>query len=100
MDERDHKDMNEELNPAFLQGAVMRCAECKHFTSNGELYGSCSNDKFVMGYHSKFADYGEKRKMGELYDIIEPDGVSVEGDEGWGFEVGIDFGCKHFEHIA
>lgn len=40
------------------------------------------NRKFVAGY-------GELR--------ADADGVRIEDDEEWGFRVGPEFGCVHFE---
>ena len=78
----------------------MHCKDCKHFTKNDELSGNCDNDKFVTGYGNKFCDYGANREKGYFNSMIEPDGVMLEDDEGWGFIVGKDFGCIHFEKIT
>ena len=76
----------------------MNCKDCKHFTKNNDdLSGNCNNDKFVTGYGNSFVDSGAKRENGYLRCLIEPDGVMLEDDEGWGFMVGKDFGCIHFE---
>ena len=68
---------------------VMRCVNCKFYSSNDEIHGDCSNDNFFIGYGNAF--------IGEY---IKDNGVQVEGDEGWGFMVGKNFGCIHFQHNA
>ena len=75
----------------------MNCKNCKHFKETDAFSGDCLNDKFVMGYGNRFVDYNYVEKQGEYWSTIPPNGVMVEGDEGWGFVVGKDFGCIHFE---
>lgn len=76
---------------------MAKCKNCKHFKKTGDFSGDCSNEKFVIGYHSAFVDYDNVEKRGETFIKIPPDGVMIEDDEGWGFLVGEDFGCIHFE---
>ena len=60
-----------------------RCKDCKHVESGdreGDL--TCGHPKFVFGY-------GEE--------LVSPDGLVIEHDEGWGWIVGPEFGCVHFE---
>ena len=73
----------------------MTCKNCKYFKENDQYSGSCISDKFMIGYFSEFVDYGDTTRYPQK--IIHPDGVMIEGDEGWGFFVGKDFGCIHFE---
>jgi len=58
-----------------------RCKNCKYYSDH-----SCSCDKFEIGYYDFNLDLPENK-----------DSVRVEGDEGWGFEVGEEFGCVHFK---
>jgi hypothetical protein len=49
-------------------------------------FGECSCEKFVVGYlHPK--DINK----------LDTDNVMIEGDEGWGYITGKDFGCIHWE---
>lgn len=64
------------------------CKNCRFWErpaekySQGGRFGQCSSPKFLVGYD----DYSSK----------EDDQVVVEGDEGWGFTTGPNFGCIHF----
>ena len=71
----------------------MTCKDCVFFTPNGvDSFGDCDSPKFFKGY-----SYGPlSRNPSERPDATS-DGVIVEDDEGWAFEVGKDFGCIHFE---
>ena len=63
-----------------------RCKDCKHVRP-AELYEpdlTCQHPKFLFGYHH---DQGD----------MAPDGLLIEDDEGWGWVVGPEFGCVHFE---
>ena len=75
---------------------VMRCASCSFYTPKDGLHGSCHHDKFYQGYWAKWVDYGTPKVAGDRKYPIEPDFCEVEGDEGWGFRVGKDFGCVHW----
>lgn len=61
------------------------CKNCKHYdkpTSGNESHGGvCKCESFKVGYGFK---------------IVNPSDVCVEGDEGWGFAPGPEFGCIHF----
>jgi len=70
-----------------------RCKDCKHYEvkdhpysplPRGVVSGSCRHPKFLLGYLHNFAD-------------MVPDGLWIEEDEGWGWIVGPEFGCIHFE---
>ena len=67
-----------------------RCRSCSFWKSPSETsrapegFGDCSCPKYKMGYRVDEAD---------------SDGVVVEGDEGWGFVTGPEFGCVHWNHI-
>lgn len=78
-----------EVAGIFREAAGMKCSACKHYVQstfdNQSAHGACRSPKFVKGYDGLF---GRE---------IPADGVSVESDEGWGFMVGSDFGCIHFE---
>ena len=67
----------------------MECKNCKYFSSEGDFSGTSTNDNFKIGYDYSF----EKIEFNKA----EPNQVIVEGDEGWGFIVGKNFGCIHFE---
>jgi hypothetical protein len=69
------------------------CQNCKHYDVKDKVSGSCSNSKFVGGYGHKFVKDGEDRDLCD----VPVDGVMLEDDEGWGFFVGKDFCCIHFE---
>ncbi len=64
------------------------CKNCRFWSrpaerySSGGVFGDCSSPKFNIGYS----------------DLPNPvgDEVNVEGDEGWGFTTGPEFGCIHF----
>lgn len=49
------------------------------------VVSNCTNKAFHIGYN--------------LPEIWESNRVLVEGDEGWGFLTGPDFGCIHWEPI-
>lgn len=64
-----------------------RCKDCKHAVPT-DHYGprlTCKHSKFLLGYYYSI-------------DEFEPDGLLIENDEGWGWVVGPEFGCVHFEH--
>ena len=67
----------------------MECKNCKYFSLEGDFSGTCNNDNFKKGYDYSF----EKIEFNKA----EPNQVIVEFDEGWGFIVGKNFGCIHFE---
>jgi hypothetical protein len=67
------------------------CKNCRHSTQDVEYtswqesgYLVCLQPKWIKGYDIKKAE-------------LPADGVHVENDEDWGFRVGPDFGCIHFE---
>ena len=66
---------------------MIKCSQCKFWeldkveVADSHL-GSCDCEKFYIGYSFKIKE-------------IANDGVIVEGDEGWGFFTGPDFGCIH-----
>jgi hypothetical protein len=61
------------------------CRDCKWHDIPREPYDarSCGCPKMVYGYYD-----------GDTHDT---DGVHIEDDEGWGMEVGDEFGCIHAE---
>lgn len=60
------------------------CDQCVHWKLTGvSQLGSCNCPRFLVGYHHK-----------DVY--VLPDGVLVEGDEGWGFKTAPKFGCVHY----
>lgn len=72
---------------------MINCKDCKfwglnrdsqHYSDETRELKSCSSLKFDIGYWTKDEE-------------LLPDGVSVEGDEGWGFLTGPLFGCVHAE---
>lgn len=67
----------------------MRCIDCKYFTKStyhplDNRFGDCNKDGNSIGYYSNYDDKDDRFMI-------------IEGDEGWGFRVGINFGCIHFE---
>ena len=67
-----------------------RCKNCIH-SKNQEYWGrsdvgllTCDHPKIQLGYRAKADD-------------IPADSVLIENDEGWGWVVGPEFGCIHFE---
>lgn len=86
-----------EIAMVFGQAAGMVCANCKHYaavvaedrraSSEEAEHGDCSSPRFFRNYHAAFGGDG-----------IPSNGVQVESNVGWGFVVGPDFGCIHFEH--
>lgn len=85
------------VSPNDAKPNVMRCASCSFYTPIDEIHGSCHSDKFYQGYWARWVDYGNALRIpGDRKDPIEPDNCEVEGDEGWGFRVGKDFGCVHW----
>ena len=59
-----------------------RCRDCRwHDFEEHRLDGHCSHEKMISDYHRK----------------TPIDGIRTEDDEGWGFYVGPDFGCVHWE---
>ena len=67
---------------------MSNCKDCKWWVvaedySSVRKYQTCENPKMQFGYQS--------------LDTIETDGVRIEDDEGWGWIVGPEFGCVHFE---
>jgi len=75
----------------------MNCKNCKYFQETGDFNGDCSNDHFRKGYTSIFVDYNHIATVMDFKETVHPNDVIVEDDEGWGFSVGKDFGCIHFE---
>lgn len=71
----------------------MNCKNCKHFRRISVFQGSCINNNFKTGYVPKFTGYDTD----DCYDNVHPNQILIEDDEGWGFRVGEDFGCIHFE---
>ena len=70
------------------------CKKCRHATEDRQDtrwqtvgYLVCLHPKWVKGYNVEPAD-------------LSADGVHVENDEDWGFRIGPDFGCVHFEKRA
>lgn len=59
----------------------MRCKTCKWYDPSN--WHECQCPKMVYGYSGR-----TKR---------DPDGLSVEDDEGWGMIPGPEFGCIHHE---
>ena len=74
------------------------CKNCRHFTPreyppehrNPTAAGlhTCEHPKFIFEYLSD----------DEIRARMAPDGLVIEFDEGWGWVVGPEFGCVHFEH--
>ena len=63
------------------------CDGCRHWT--GEAWADkkiCQCPNMHIGYPS----------LEDARDF-PPDHVVIEGDEGWGWFTGPDFGCVHFE---
>jgi hypothetical protein len=61
------------------------CKNCKHWIGQKQDHmRTCEHPKIRTGYH-------EDPKS------ITNDGALIEDDEGWGWYVGPDFGCVHFE---
>lgn len=60
-----------------------RCKDCKHVIEATDGL-TCEHPMIYMGYHSE--DHLDEH----------PDGLIIEGDEGWGWIVGPEFGCVHF----
>lgn len=58
---------------------MIRCKDCKFYSPTGR--GNCSSEHWKLGYGT--------------IDDWDDSCVSVEDDEGWGFEVGPEFGCVH-----
>ena len=63
-----------------------RCENCRFWKRESlrTTLGVCSSDRWKFGYH---VDESE----------VQPDGVLVEDDEGWGFLTAPGFGCIHFQ---
>lgn len=59
-----------------------KCKNCIYYIGNN----TCVCDKFELGYADNFS-------LKENSDCVR-----IENDEGWGFEVGEDFGCIHFQN--
>lgn len=64
------------------------CKTCKwwgkeHGSRGNPHLRSCGNPKHIM-------DYGSSER-------VPDDGIIIEIDEGWGMEVGPDFGCVNHE---
>ena len=62
-----------------------RCKNCAHW--EGQEYEgmkTCDHDSVSIGY------YGTPQDVG-------PAGLLIEGDEGWGWYTGPEFGCIHFK---
>ena len=65
------------------------CKDCKWWVvakdghGDDTKYHTCDSPKAQTGYVP--------------WDTVEDDGVLIEDDEGWGWIVGPEFGCVHFE---
>ena len=59
------------------------CINCRHVVRDRDEL-TCEHEKFKFGY-------------GCLPEDIPSDGLHIENNEGWGWFVGPDFGCIHFE---
>ena len=68
----------------FYNMIETRCKNCKFYNPKDDLHGECLCGKFVIGSLNFSKD--------------NTDYVKVEEDEGWGFLVGINFGCIHFAY--
>lgn len=64
----------------------MNCKNCAHYDVSDPNRPTCHHPKFKFGY------YGI-----ESVNDIDADGLAIEDDEGWGWIVGPEFGCVHFE---
>ena len=65
-----------------------RCKDCKYWV--GKEWGgmrTCEHDNVYVGYHRKPEDVG-------------PAGLIIEGDEGWGWYSGPEFGCVNFDPVG
>ena len=63
------------------------CMNCKHFKPLAHNnMGSCQN---VANFHIGYSTPSDEQ--------ITISGAIIEGDEGWGWMVGRNFGCIHFE---
>jgi hypothetical protein len=62
----------------------MLCKDCKHSEPSEDVAESltCVHPKFLKGYNHTFID-------------VPPDGIWLEGE--WGWVVGPEFGCIHWE---
>ena len=64
------------------------CKNCKWWVPSTEYpreeLKDCSNPKVKRGYAVGL-------------DEVEKDGILIEDDEGWGWLVGPEFGCIHWE---
>jgi hypothetical protein len=70
------------------------CKNCRYSTADVE-YTSWEKAGYLVCLHPKWIKgYGIQK------DQLPSDGVHVEDDEDWGFRVGPDFGCVHFEAKA
>lgn len=74
-----------------LRRPMSTCKDCRHSTVDREYerwkkvgYLVCLHPKWMKGYTVETS-------------ALPADGVHVENDEDWGFRVGPDFGCVHFE---
>lgn len=66
----------------------INCKGCKYWTGEKNKHlRVCEQPKAYIGYHQKAKDTAK-------------DGLIIEGDEGWGWYVGPEFGCVHFEAIC
>lgn len=93
----------------FSEYHERQCQTCIHYRpranprDNSQYaqapHGRCESPKFVTGYRSMFIARGApdiKDGVGPgVIERVDPDGVQVEDDEGWGFYVGPEFGCVH-----
>jgi len=65
------------------------CMNCKYFKPVAyKQMGDCTNKaNFYIGY-------------GEPDPQVVLSGAVIEGDEGWGWHVGRNFGCIHFDAVG
>lgn len=78
---------------SFESNRFGRCKDCRHFIGDNEheaakrdvstIPPTCRHPSFRFGY--------------QIEDEPPADGLHVEGDEGWCWIVGPEFGCVHFE---
>ena len=64
------------------------CKDCLHFKKRpSSKMGYCKNDiNFHIGYESE----------SDVSESVSKKGAIIEGDEGWGWVVGEEFGCVNF----
>ena len=61
-----------------------RCKNCAHWSGEShDGFRTCEQPLAYVGYYQKAKD-------------TEPNGLLIEGDEGWGWYTGPEFGCVNF----